>query len=322
MRMPEKPEISTAALQSLQENWGARLHVDTPLAGYTRLAIGGPARLLLEVCSEEEMARAYRDIRTHGLPYFVLGEGSNVFVADEGVVGLILVNRCNFAPRFEGEIVEACGGMNWHDLVETCTRAGLSGLEFGAGIPGSVGGAIYGNAGAFGQAIAERLCSVRLVNRRGEIEERPRSAMRFAYRDSELKETGEIVLAAWLQLAPGDAEAGLAEIARTLALRAEKHPHEDARTAGSYFKNVLPVSSAPRRQAAGYFLEQVGGKQLRVGDAGMFEKHANILINYGAARASDVLALTGELARRVQQRFGIALVAEVIYLCQERMHRP
>ena len=320
--MPDGWRMGEDSVRELAAAWGTRLHRDRALAGYTRLAIGGPARLLLEITTEEEMARAYRDIRMHRLPYFVLGEGSNVFVADEGVDGMILVNRCAFAPRFDDTAVEACAGTNWHELVLACTRVGLVGLEFGAGIPGSVGGAVYGNAGAFGQAIADRLLSVRLVNRKGGIEERSRAAMRFSYRDSELKETGEIVLAVRLQLERGDPEAGMAEIARTLALRAEKHPHEDARTAGSFFKNVKPVSSAPRRQAAGHFLEQVGGKELRVGDAGMFEKHANILINYGAARASDVLALTGELSRRVRERFGIALDAEVIYICNDRLHQP
>ncbi|MBE7560767.1 UDP-N-acetylmuramate dehydrogenase [bacterium] len=319
---PQTCRLAPETLSALRGKWGDRLVCDAPLSGFTRLAIGGPARLLFVAESESDLLDIYRDILAHKLPYFLLGEGSNVLVADEGLEGIVIVNRYAFPPRIEGTIVTAAGGANWHELVVTCTRAGLLGLEFGAGIPGTVGGAVYGNAGAFGQAIGDRTLSVRLVNRAGQIEERPRQAMGFAYRASGLKATGEIVLAATLQLQRGDAAAGLAALEETLRLRAEKHPPPQVRTAGSYFKNVLPVSSAPRRQAAGYFLEQVGGKQLAVGDAAMYEKHANILVNRGRATARDVLALTGELSRRVRDRFGIDLEAEVIYLCQERMHHP
>lgn len=315
-------QVAPTTLAALRAKWGGRLLCDTPMAGYTRLAIGGPARLLLVVESEADLVSVFRDIRAHRLPYFLLGEGSNVLVADEGVEGLVVVNRHLFAPRFEGSVVEAAGGGNWHELVVACARTGLLGLEFGAGIPGTVGGALYGNAGAFGEAVGDRTLSVRLINRAGEIEERPAAAMGFGYRTSGLQASGEIVLSCRLELEHGDAAAGLGRIEEILRLRAEKHPPPEARTAGSFFKNVKPVSSAPRRQAAGYFLEQVGGKELAVGDAAMYEKHANILINRGRATARDVLALTGELRRRVLDRFGLALEAEVIYLCQERLHQP
>ncbi len=314
--------LDPRAIGALAAKWGARLLRDVQLAPYTRLAIGGPARLLFIGETEHELVEIYRDVRAHSLPFFLLGDGSNVLVADEGVEGIVIINRCLFAPRITGTLVEAAGGGNWHELVVECTRGGLVGLEFGAGIPGTVGGAVYGNAGAFGKAIGDRLLHARLVNRAGEIEERPAERMGFGYRTSGLKATGEIVLACRLQLERGDAAAGMAAIQETLRLRAEKHPPDGARTAGSYFKNVKPVSSAPRRQAAGYFLEQVGGKELAIGDASMYEKHANILINRGAATARDVLALTSELHRRVRERFGIELEAEVIYLCQEKMHRP
>jgi UDP-N-acetylmuramate dehydrogenase len=313
-------KIPEHVIETLSNKWGDRLILDASLAGHTLLAIGGPVRLLLEVESEADMVAIYADIMTHHIPYFLLGEGSNVLVDDNGIEGIVLVNKIKTLPCFDNERVEAVAGSNLHEIVTDCTKAGLLGLEFAAGIPGTVGGAIYGNAGAFGKAIGDRIIHVRLLNCKGEVEERARGAMEFGYRTSILKQTGEIVLSCLLQLERGDAAAGLQEIEKNLALRAEKHPEEGTQTAGSYFKNVKPVSSAPRRQAAGYYLEQVGAKELRVGGAGMYGGHANILVNYGNATAADVLALTKELQKRVFDKFSIQLEPEVMHLTQDRLH--
>jgi UDP-N-acetylmuramate dehydrogenase len=197
-------------------------------------------------------------------------------------------------------------------LVERLVSAGLAGLEFSAGLPGSVGGAVAGNAGCFGATFGERLLRATIVDLHGEAQtiEDP-SWFGFDYRRSRLQDGIAILVDVTLEIAPGDAEA-LRKIADGhLETRRTKHPARDVKTAGSYFKNLPPAADGQWRQPAGALLDQVGARGMSVGDAAVFEKHANILINRGNASARDVLMLEALLTQRVHEKFGVTLEPEV-----------
>jgi UDP-N-acetylmuramate dehydrogenase len=197
-------------------------------------------------------------------------------------------------------------------LVDYALANGLEGLEFMAGIPGTVGGAVSGNAGAFGQCLGDFLEEAVLLSRRGEEVRVSRDHFEFGYRHSKLKIDHDILLEATFRLRPGDREVIRAKIAGNLAVRTKRHPAPDTAYAGSYFKN--PPLAEGKKTAAGYLLEQVGAKELKIGGAAVFPGHCNLLINADNATARDVLALAAELKDRVKAKFGIVLEEEVIFL--------
>jgi UDP-N-acetylmuramate dehydrogenase len=198
------------------------------------------------------------------------------------------------------------------DLAAFAVAQGLEGLVCCTGIPGTVGGAIAGNAGAFGEQIGDRLVSVDLLDRKGGLRTVKPEELGFAYRRSRLQETSDVVVSARLQLGSADRDALARRRREILEIRASKHPDWHATpTAGSFFKNIEPTSKAERRQAAGWFLEQAGAKELRIGGARVYEKHANIIIADAGCKASDVLALSQMMAKSVREKFGFDLQREV-----------
>lgn len=285
-----------------------------PLSRYTSLRIGGPAAELLEVRSLEALAEAVSWARRNGRPFYVLGGGTNVLIDDAGLGCLVLVNRAEDLLAVEGECIRAASGLSLSAVVACAAAAGLGGFEFAAGIPGSLGGAIVGNAGAWGESIGDVLDEITVVDVRGERRTLLPAQCDFAYRDSRLKQSGDVVLCAALHLHAGDPLQVRRRIDEILASRAARLPAPEVATAGSFFRNIQPTSAAERRVAAGYYLEQAGAKTLRVGDAAVSDKHANIVVNAGGATARDVLALTAEMQRRVRERFQINLVPEVRYV--------
>jgi UDP-N-acetylmuramate dehydrogenase len=245
------------------------------------------------------------------MPWFLLGSGSNVLFADRGFEGMVIVNRIEGALDEGAERIQTGAGLELMEVVRLAESRGLAGFESLAGIPGSVGGAVVGNAGAYGRNIGELVESVDLITEEGKVERAGPEWLEFDYRDSRLKRCTAVVLSAWFRLVQGTREDLSRTIEETLATRAEKHPPHDAATAGSFFKNLPPVEPGGRRVAAGLILDQAGVKGLSVGDAYVYEKHANIVVNRGNATARDILELTGIMKQRAYRHANVILEEEV-----------
>ena len=296
-----------------------------PLARYTRFGIGGPADLYAETASVPAFIAAVSAARASGLPTMVIGGGTNLIVSDAGYRGIVLRYRGE-ALRASGECSTAEAGAVLQDLVDFAIAHGLKGLETLAGIPGSVGAAVYGNAGAYGHSISERVVSVRFFDG-ADVRTFDQAACRFAYRESIFKKHKEwIVFSADLHLERADR----AELRRTaddiLKVRNEKFP-VTMKCAGSIFKNLLwnelPPAAAAEVPAgavregkvpAAWFLEQVGAKGSERGQIRVANYHANLIYNAGDGTAADLCALIAELKERVRRRFGIELDEEVQYV--------
>ncbi len=286
------------------------------LAPLTTFQLGGPCRALIECRTPDELKAALSVLIAHDTPYVLIGGGSNLLVSDQGV-DAVVVRYFAEEPlmEVEDEVVEVAGSTILDHLVRAAIERGLSGVTTCSGIPGTVGGAIVGNAGAFGKQIGDVLESAELMNERGDVYRVMADELGFAYRRSRLQETGEVVLSARLRLASSDREAMREERASILDLRREKHP--DWRTEpciGSIFRNVEPTSKAGRRQAAGWFLQEAGAKLLRVGGAFVYRKHANIIIKGEDGTADDVFELARLMGQAVRDRFGFELEREVRFL--------
>lgn len=298
---------------------------NAPLARYTRFAVGGPAKILADASTETALTEALHEIRESGKPYTVMGGGTNLVAADEGYAGVVL-RYTNSAIEFVAATVRVAAGAVLQDLVDASIAHGLKGLETMTGIPGWLGGAIYGNAGAYGHSIHERVSSVRYLQ--GEcVHEIGNAACGFAYRESVFKRRKDwIVLSATLQLEPADADELHATASGILKIRNEKYP-PTMRCAGSIFKNLLwaDLPAAVRAQVpatvvregkvpSAYFLEQAGAKGLVRGGVRVADYHANLIYNEGGGTAREVHELIADLKRRVHDRFGLDLEEEVQYV--------
>jgi len=297
-------------LDRLSQRIGVDVREGVPLSTLTTLQIGGPARYYCRAETAETLAAAIAAARHESIDHLLIGGGSNLLVADEGFDGLVIHNQMR-GIEVDGSRMWVAGGESFHGLIERAAEAGLTGLGFAAGVPGTVGGAVFGNAGCYGEAIGDRIEELTLVDpQRGGRRMVGPAEMSFDYRHSALKHSGGVVESITIQLCEGDPVALRADIEDKLAVRRGKHP-VDIPSAGSYFKNLPPDEPGGRRVAAGLLLDRCGCKGLRVGDAAVFERHANIIVNLGDATARDVLELAGEMKRRVRDRFGAELQEEV-----------
>ena len=200
-------------------------------------------------------------------------------------------------------------------LVEQLIADGFAGLEFAAGLPGTIGGGIAGNAGCFGHTLSDFLVRATVVDAQGAVHEiANREWFRFQYRHSKLLGNRMVLTEATFAVCPDDAGRLRTESDKYLAVRAEKHPRKHVQTAGSYFKNLPPEKEGERYRAAGALLDQVGARNLSVGDAAVFERHANIIINRDHATATEVLTLAAQMKQRVRERFGVVLSEEVRFV--------
>lgn len=294
-----------------------RIRPGVPLREFTTFRIGGKAELLLEVHTEAELAEAVALAQAEGMPWFLLGGGSNLVVSDRGMSGLVIRNLTADSEVVDAErlSIRISSGRRLGALVELAAGHGLTGLEPMTGIPGTVGGAIYGNAGAYGRSIADLLVAATLLDpATGRTFEVAPEFFRFAYRTSRLKTDPHIILNATFRLARGETAAIRAQMEEILTQRHAKHPPVGIGSAGSFFKNLPPAPGETRRRPAGEVLEKAGAKQMAVGGASVFHKHANFIVNYGEASAADVRALAAQLKEKVQALFGIGLEEEVLYI--------
>jgi UDP-N-acetylmuramate dehydrogenase len=283
--------------------FGARLVREQPLAPLTSFRIGGPADFAVEVASEQELSAALGAARRHQVPAFCLGSGTNILISDRGVRGLVLKLSPSFTLiHFDGRRVRAGAAAQFGVLVAQAVARGLAGLEFGEGIPGSVGGALIMNAGAFGGEMAPVVSAVRGADPDGRLRTLARHEVEFLYRKSVLPQ-GFIVTYVEFHLVPGDARVLSAKVAELKAKRAARQP-QGIPNAGSIFKN-------PPGNFAGRLLESCGLKGERIGAAAFSDRHANFIVNMGGARADEVRALMDLAQRRVEERTGVRLEAEV-----------
>jgi UDP-N-acetylenolpyruvoylglucosamine reductase len=278
-----------------------------PLARLTTIRTGGNAELFARPGTIAELERLLRWAAATQLQVGVVGSGSNLLVADEGVRGLVLkLDRQLSQIEQDGDRLECGGGARLPAVSAAAARLGLSGIEFGVNIPGTVGGAVRMNANAYGGELAAALEWVDVVTAGG-TERRAPSSFAFAYRRSNLT-SGEVVARAQFVLAaaaPDDVKATLAEMRRR---RREAQP-SGIKTFGSTFKN--PPDAAAEGRSAGQLLDAAGCRGLRIGGAGFSEKHANFVENHGSATTTEVIEVMAEGRRRVKQRFGIELEPEV-----------
>jgi UDP-N-acetylmuramate dehydrogenase len=305
--MEPKTRIRTAFL----EKFGVSPSENVPLSAMSSFGIGGPADLFFEARAEAELEAAVSLAVEEKYPFYVIGGGYNLLFDDAGYRGLIIRNRLEGVVR-EGHRLNALSGTSLSSVLRQALSSGLTGLEFLAGIPGTVGGAVYGNAGAYGWSIGDVLESADLLFPGDGRKTASRDALAFGYRDSALKKGGGIVLSAVLVCSPGDRAESEARIRDILEKRWVKHPPVGTPCAGSYFKNSCSASGT--RIAAGQLLDQAGARGLAVGDAAVSDTHCNFIVNKGNARSADVLALAGILKEKVFQKFGVRLEEEVIHL--------
>jgi len=280
---------------------------DEPLDRYTSMGVGGPADALVVPQSMEELVQLVRFLRKENIPFLTLGNGTNLIVRDGGCRGVVValrgLQKLSWASGLEGKIrVQAEAGVPLASIVQLCIKESLAGLEFCTGIPGSVGGAVRMNAGAFGREMKDVVTAITVLNEHLELETLSRRELSFEYRRLNLSDEAVIVCAEFA-LCPGERESISAEISEILALRKSKHPL-NFRNAGSIFKN-------PRNLPAGQLIEEAGLKGTRRGDAMISEKHGNFIVNLGHARAADVVDLIEEIKGRVENRRAIQLEAEV-----------
>lgn len=304
--------VMSRFLNMLPDGLRASAERGVPLHEMTTLRVGGPAALVCQVHNPEQARRFHDAAAASGLPWCVLGGGSNVLADDRGFGGAVL----RIAGRdcaWHGDTVTVSAGLGLDELVALTLDAGLTGLEFASGIPGTVGGALAGNAGCYGHEIGEFLREATVLTAEGDLTRVGPDECGFRYRGTALRDSRAVVLEAVLQLDRGDLDAAVAERRLHLADRRAKHPVVEP-SAGSWFRNLEPEVAGGRRRAAGVLLEQVGAKSMREGDAAVFPRHANIIVNLGRARSGDIRRLAARMREAVRERYGIALVEEVRYL--------
>jgi len=287
----------------LRARFGARLKTNQMLAEFTSFKIGGPADLLVEVENEAELTAALEAANRCGAQTFCLGAGTNLLVSDRGMRGLVVRLGRGFEKiEIDGRRVNAGAAAQFGTLVETVIERGLAGLEFGEGIPGTVGGGLVMNAGAFGGELARVVTMVRGATKQGELKALSPQEVKFSYRRTELP-PGFIITRVEFELAEGDREALRARVAELKARRAARQPGGFP-NAGSIFKN-------PPGNFAGRLLEGCGLKGERMGGAAFSELHANFIVNLGNARAAEVRALIDLARKKVKESTGVWLEPEV-----------
>lgn len=298
----QRAELLSGAYGLVREN--------VPLSTLTTFHLGGPCELLIEVTLEKEALRTIRYLRGNGIPFTILGNGSNTLVRDGGIDGVVVKMGQAFSDvTVDGNIVCAQAGALLSKVAQTSFRAGLTGMEELAGIPGSVGGGVIMNAGAYNKEMKDVVRSVRAINREGSIVTLSPEEMAMGYRTSRMMQEGMVVTELEFALTPGDPEK-IREKAQDYAQhRSSKQPLEKY-SAGSTFKR-------PTGHFAGQLIQEAGLRGYTVNDAQVSEKHCGFVINNGNATAKDVLAVISHVQETVKEKFDIELETEVRIIGKE-----
>lgn len=290
-------------LERLQAFEGMKVLENEPMAAHTSFEVGGPAELMTFPRTADEVVQVVSLAREAGVPWRMLGKGSNVIVSDEGVRGIVVVLADNFAEiRVGGRRIVAQAGATNADVATAALAAGLSGYEFASGIPGSIGGAAIMNAGAYDGEFRDVCVSVTCLAPDGGLVEVSREEADWGYRHSRMMDEGHIVLSATLELEPGDPAEIQALMDDLKARREAKQPLEFP-SAGSTFKR-------PTGYFAGKLVQDSGMRGHRVGGAMVSEKHCGFVVNAGGATAADVLQVIRDVQAAVRGKFGVELEPE------------
>ena len=273
-----------------------------PMSRHTSLGIGGPAEAMAWPGNTEETSMLRAEAFKNGVPVFILGKGTNLLVLDGGIPGLVInISKMDWLKK-EGATVSVGAGTPLPRLANFCSDEGLGGLEFAAGIPGTVGGAVFMNAGAYGFEIKDVLQKIRVVMEDGQVSDITTDGLEKRYRHGGIPENSAVT-EAWFSLTPGDAEEIKKRASEYIAKRKVSQPLS-SKSAGSTFKN-------PDGQKAWKLIEAAGLKGTKVGGAAVSEKHANFLINAEGATAKDFLALMDLVKKTVKEKIGVELEPEV-----------
>jgi UDP-N-acetylmuramate dehydrogenase len=288
------------------------------LKDLTTFHVGGPADWLVETRSTEEIVLALAIARAAGVPVTILGGGSNVLVADRGIRGVVIRPRGGHIARVEERWLRADAAVTINGLVRWTIVHGVAGLASWAGTPGTVGGAIWGNAHFLGRHIGDSVVSSQLVDRTGTVQDVPALEMAFGYDDSRPQRTGEVVLSATFRVHPGESAALRAEARQSLAYRKRTQPL-DVPSAGCVFRNPGQSAGAAGGEMpppAGALVDRAGLKGFAIGGARVSPTHGNFIVNDGTASAADIRRLIEHCRRTVRERFGVELKEEIVYLGQ------
>jgi len=282
-----------------------RVKLNEPLAYHTTFKIGGPADLFYEAKNEEELIKVVSITRKIRTPFFILGNGSKLLVGDKGFRGLVIKNKnkkIEIEEESETPKVVAGSGLYIEDLTRELQKKSIGGLEFMVGIPATVGGAVRGNAGAWQQAIGDKITRVRILTSEGKTKWLKKAECEFAYRQSRFKRTDEIILEVEFILEKEDQKDIEKKIAENLEKR-KNQPKEPS--VGCIFVN-------PKPKSAGELIEKCGLKGVTIGGAQISPKHANFIVNLGGAKADDVVGLITLARQKVKEKFGIELEEEIV----------
>ncbi|GAB4464263.1 MAG: UDP-N-acetylmuramate dehydrogenase [Anaerolineales bacterium] len=297
--------VSARPFDVLRAKFGDKVRENVPLAPFTSARIGGPADILLTADTSAELARMIKLLWKHELPFIILGGGSNVLVSDRGVRGVVILNRAKAVKFHLGDqpSVTAESGVVFSNLANRCASKGLAGLEWAATVPGTVGGAVYGNAGAFGGDMAGNLVRAELLTENGK-ETFTVEQMGYGYRTSVLKrgEVKAVVLSAELALKNSTKEDVTVKIQQFSAHRKATQP--PGASMGSMFKN-------PPGDYAGRLIEAAGLKGARIGNAEISPLHGNFFINHANTKAEDIRALIELAQKKVKETQGVELELEI-----------
>ena len=283
---------------------GIPFRENEPLAAHCTFKIGGPAQLFVQPQTEQQLCSAAALCKEQAVRYYLLGNGSNILFADEGFAGVVLdISSLGSDIAVEGNMLTAGAGVRLTALCRAALEHGLSGLEFAYGIPGTVGGAVYMNAGAYGGEMKDVLTVVRYLTAEGEVVQASAAELDLSYRHSIFEENGGCILSAQFALQPGNAADIRAKMDELMAKRVEKQPL-DKPSAGSTFKR-------PAGAFAAALIDQCGLRGFRHGGAAVSDKHCGFVVNLGGATCADVLALCDEVRAIVKEKTGYELEKEI-----------
>ena len=291
-------------LKQLLTAAGIAYKKNEPLAAHCTFKIGGPARLFVQPVDHAQLCRTVALCKAQGVRYYLLGNGSNILFADEGYDGAVLdISSMQDTVEVHGTQLTAGAGVRLSVLCKTALEHSLTGLEFAYGIPGTVGGAVYMNAGAYGGEMKDVLTTVQYLTAEGEVKEAAAAELDLRYRHSIFEENGGCILSAQFALTPGEPEVIRAKMDELMAKRLDKQPL-DKPSAGSTFKRPVGAFAAA-------LIDQCGLRGYRHGGAAVSEKHCGFVVNLGGATCADVLALCEEVRTIVKEKTGYDLEKEI-----------
>ena len=301
--MATASRVDATLTGKLRELLGKSLVLDEPLSGYTSIGTGGPADVLCRVESGEALRSLLLLLAGAGLPKLVMGRGTNLLPSDSGFRGAVILLEGDFSRTvFDGNAAEAGAAVSLSAFAGEAARHGLGGLEFTAGIPGSLGGSLVGNAGTAGEALGDLVDRVDLMMDDGSMRGISRAEAAFGYRTSALGGTGAVVLGARFHL-PSRSREEISRRISNFAAKRKEQPH-DWRSAGCMFKN-------PAGHSAGQLIDQAGLKGVRAGAMEISDRHANFMVNRGGGTTADAMELAARVVKEVRGKFGVVLEPEV-----------